>query len=201
LIRILLIIIGLLLLAFIGIQFIPVKRTNPLVTTQLKWDSPQTQALARRACMDCHSNETVWPWYSYVAPASWLIYYDVERGRSQLNLSTLGTAGQRAEGPSVRSGDLAYQLGQLLAGGEQRREPGEGQFQPRPGGQQQLGGQPPAGGRGPGGGVAGRMSEQIRSGQMPPAKYTLIHANARLTDAERQQLIQGFTATLAQTTP
>ncbi len=43
---------------FLGIQFIPVNQTNPPVTTQLKWDSPQVQALARRACMDCHSNET-----------------------------------------------------------------------------------------------------------------------------------------------
>jgi hypothetical protein len=59
--RILLIIVGLLLVAFIGIQLIPVQRTNPPVTTQLKWDSPQTEALSRRACMDCHSNETVWP--------------------------------------------------------------------------------------------------------------------------------------------
>ena len=68
--RIILVILGMLVVAFIAIQLIPASRTNPPVTTSLKWDSPQTEALARRACMDCHSNETVWPWYSYVAPAS-----------------------------------------------------------------------------------------------------------------------------------
>jgi hypothetical protein len=57
-------VIGLLLVAFIGIQLIPVKRANPPVTTPIKWDSPQTEALAARACLDCHSNQTVWPWYS-----------------------------------------------------------------------------------------------------------------------------------------
>jgi len=40
-----------------------------------------------RACMDCHSNQTVWPWYSYVAPMSWLVERDVRRGREEMNLS------------------------------------------------------------------------------------------------------------------
>ena len=48
---------------------------------------PKTQALAKRACFDCHSNETVWPWYSYVAPVSWLVYHDVMEGRGQMNFS------------------------------------------------------------------------------------------------------------------
>jgi hypothetical protein len=43
--------------------------------------------LAQRACFDCHSNETVWPWYSHVAPASWLVQRDVEHGREHLNFS------------------------------------------------------------------------------------------------------------------
>ena len=76
------------LLGFLGLQLIPVSgRTNPPVVTQITWDSPQTEALMRDACMDCHSNETVWPWYSYVAPVSWLVVHDVEEGRSRLNLS------------------------------------------------------------------------------------------------------------------
>lgn len=40
------------------------------------------------ACYDCHSNETRWPWYSYIAPFSWLIQNDVEEGRDELNFST-----------------------------------------------------------------------------------------------------------------
>jgi hypothetical protein len=72
---------------FLVIQLIPVSRTNPPVKTQIQWDSPQTEALVRQSCYDCHSNETVWPWYAYVAPVSWLVAHDVEEGRSRLNFS------------------------------------------------------------------------------------------------------------------
>ena len=51
------------------------------------WDSPVTRALAKQACFDCHSNETEWPAYSSVAPASWLIQHDVNEGRAVLNFS------------------------------------------------------------------------------------------------------------------
>lgn len=51
------------------------------------WDSPQTRQLAVRACFDCHSNETTWPWYSNVAPISWLTQRDVDEGRAELNFS------------------------------------------------------------------------------------------------------------------
>jgi hypothetical protein len=72
---------------FILIQFIPVNRSNPPVTQAIQWDSVETQQLADRACMDCHSNETMWPWYSYVAPVSWLVSHDVVEGREYLNFS------------------------------------------------------------------------------------------------------------------
>jgi hypothetical protein len=49
--------------------------------------SAEAAPLLRRACMDCHSNQTVWPWYSYVAPMSWLVEKDVRRGRDHLNFS------------------------------------------------------------------------------------------------------------------
>ncbi|MCA9908614.1 MAG: heme-binding domain-containing protein [Anaerolineae bacterium] len=62
--------------------------TNPPVTYTIQWDSPETEALARAACFDCHSNETVWPWYSYVAPMSILVAHDVEEGREKMNFST-----------------------------------------------------------------------------------------------------------------
>jgi hypothetical protein len=71
------------------IQFIPLpgRGNNPAIGAEPKWDSPQTRALVKRACFDCHSNETLWPLYSYVAPVSWLIYNDVMEGRSRLNFS------------------------------------------------------------------------------------------------------------------
>jgi hypothetical protein len=69
------------------IQLFPawIWQTNPAPQSQPTWDSPQTQALVQRACFDCHSNQTTWPWYSYVAPASWLITRDVIDGRKHLN--------------------------------------------------------------------------------------------------------------------
>lgn len=82
---------GLVLLAiFILIQLVPLGRdhTNPPVTQEPNWDSPQTRQLAQRACFDCHSNETVWPWYSNLAPMSWLIQNHVDEGRRRLNFST-----------------------------------------------------------------------------------------------------------------
>lgn len=71
------------------IQFIPASRpqANPAVVEEPAWDTPQTRALAKRACFNCHSNETVWPWYSQVAPISWLTERDVKEGRSHLNFS------------------------------------------------------------------------------------------------------------------
>jgi len=96
------IIIGLVVLAIL-IQLIPLlgRGNNPAVVAEPNWDSPQTRALAQRACFDCHSNETVWPWYSYVAPVSWLVYGDVMTGRSRMNLSEWNNshpdAGETAE--------------------------------------------------------------------------------------------------------
>jgi hypothetical protein len=70
-------------------QLVPYGRshTNPPVQAEPKWDSPRTRALAVRACYDCHSNQTTWPWYSNVAPISWLTQNDVTGGRSALNFS------------------------------------------------------------------------------------------------------------------
>jgi hypothetical protein len=70
-------------------QLIPYGRnhSNPAVSREPDWDSPRTRELAVRACFDCHSNETVWPWYSNIAPVSWFIQRDVDEGRSALNFS------------------------------------------------------------------------------------------------------------------
>jgi hypothetical protein len=61
--------------------------TNPAVGTEPAWPSAQARQLAVRACFDCHSNQTTWPWYANVAPMSWLIQRDVDAGRARLNFS------------------------------------------------------------------------------------------------------------------
>lgn len=61
--------------------------SNPPVRTDAPWPSPEAEAIARTACYSCHSNETDWPVYSYIAPASWLVRSDVEGGRHELNFS------------------------------------------------------------------------------------------------------------------
>lgn len=83
---------------FLLAQLVPVQRTNPPVTATPE-APPEVEALLRSACMDCHSNETIWPWYSRVAPVSWLVARDVREGREHLNLSAWDRydTGQRAE--------------------------------------------------------------------------------------------------------
>jgi hypothetical protein len=84
---------------FVAIQLVPYGRShsNPAVTAEPTWDSAQTRALAVRACFDCHSNQTAWPWYTNIAPVSWLTQRHVDEGRAKLNLSTWGTGRQETE--------------------------------------------------------------------------------------------------------
>ena len=74
---------------FAILQIIPYGRThsNPPTTMEPKWDSPRTRELAVRACFDCHSNETKWPWYANVAPFSWAVQFDVDSAREIVNYS------------------------------------------------------------------------------------------------------------------
>jgi hypothetical protein len=78
---------GVLGLLFAGLQVVPVERTNPPVESDVA-APPPVHTVLRRACYDCHSNETAWPWYSHVAPVSWLVTQDVQEGRGRLNFST-----------------------------------------------------------------------------------------------------------------
>jgi mono/diheme cytochrome c family protein len=127
------------------LQLVPYghSHTNPPVVSEPKWDSPQTRALAVRACFDCHSNETKWPWYTNIAPVSWLIQRDVDDGRRRLNFSDWG-APTRGEA----------------------RNPSE-------------------------------MGRAIQRGSMPPWFYLPPHPEAQLTQAEKDQLIQGLQTTLS----
>jgi mono/diheme cytochrome c family protein len=96
--------IWILLAVLIVAQAIRPSRTNPTTEAALDVSAetalpPATMSVFHRACNDCHSNLTVWPWYSNVAPASWLVTYDVRSGRKAMNLSEWGnyTAEHRAE--------------------------------------------------------------------------------------------------------
>ena len=85
---------GLGCLALFGLlQVVPYGRThsNPPVTGEPQWASAETRDLAFRACYDCHSNETKYPWYSNVAPVSWLTQNHIDEGRSNLNFSEFAT--------------------------------------------------------------------------------------------------------------
>ncbi len=128
------------LVLFVLIQAVPYGRnhTNPPVVQEPKWDSPTTRALAVRTCFDCHSNESHWPWYSHVAPASWLVQNHVDEGRRRMNFSEFQRSQKRAA----------------------------------------------------------NAAEEYESEDMPVEGYTWLHAEARLSDAERTQLLEGLKATL-----
>lgn len=119
------------------IQLVPYGRnhTNPAVTGEPAWDSPATRDLVKHACFDCHSNETVWPWYSNIAPVSWLVQRDVDEGREKLNFSEWDKGEAREEADEavevVKEGEMppfqylinhpearlsADELGQLITG-------------------------------------------------------------------------------------
>ncbi len=81
---------------FVAIQFVPYGwwKGNPPVVADAPWPDAASAEVARRSCYACHSNETNWPLYSYIAPMSWLVRSDVESGRDELNFSDW----DRAEG-------------------------------------------------------------------------------------------------------
>ena len=125
---------------FVAIQFVPYGRehTNPPVRQEPAWDSPQTRALVERACFDCHSNQTEWPWYANEAPVSWLVQHDVEEGRGALNFSEFDRPQEEAH----------------------------------------------------------EAAEEVEEGNMPMPIFLITHPEARLSDAERAQLVGGLRATL-----
>jgi hypothetical protein len=109
-----------LVLAFVAMQFVPYGRDhmNPPVAAEPRWDSPETRALAKQACFDCHSNETEWPAYSNVAPVSWLIQRDVSQGRAVLNFSEWHRPQQKAKqaADEVLEREMPLRMYQLMHG-------------------------------------------------------------------------------------
>jgi Haem-binding domain len=123
---------------FVALQFFNPPTENPPVKADFIAAAKPSAAVAadiRVACYDCHSDETRWPWYSRIAPVSWLIASDVIEGREHLNLSEWPAAPARA----AKKLDL--------------------------------------------------MNEEVDYREMPPRKYTLIHADARLSDAQRKEIL------------
>jgi hypothetical protein len=104
----LLLLVGLVLILLI--QLVPYghDHNNPPVVQEPQWSSAEARVIAQRACYDCHSNETTWPWYSNVAPVSWLVQHDVDEGRSELNFSEWGQGEQEVEeaGEKIREGEM-----------------------------------------------------------------------------------------------
>ena len=98
------------LIVALVIQLVPFghSHTNPPMTKEPAWDSPQTADLINRACYDCHSDRTTWPWYSNVAPVSWLVQRDVNDGRRHLNFSQWDQPQRHAKdiAQQVKEGDM-----------------------------------------------------------------------------------------------
>jgi hypothetical protein len=105
--------IAILILVLGAAQLVPYGRyhTNPPDGTLAAFDSPQTQALAERACFDCHSNHTRWPWYASMAPASWRIQHHVDEGREKLNFTAF-------DGANEKMADAAGEASKSITKGE-----------------------------------------------------------------------------------
>jgi cytochrome c551/c552 len=90
-------------------QIVPFGRNhaNPAVRAEARWATAQTRELTKNACFDCHSNLTTWPWYSKIAPGSWLIYNDVKGGREHLNFSEWNRPQEADDAvEAIRSGSM-----------------------------------------------------------------------------------------------
>jgi len=134
--RLIMIALLVIVVACVAIQLAPFGRShqNPPVQAEPAWDSPRTRELFFRGCGDCHSNETVWPWYTNIAPVSWMIQDHVLEGRAGFNVSEWG------------------------------RPENEGE----------------------------EAAELVSNGEMPLPSYLPMHPEARYTETEKQELIQGL---------
>ena len=101
---------GALVCAGLAIQLVPVPLTNPPVLSDIAAPA-EVKAILKTSCYDCHSNESVWPWYSRVAPVSWLVAADAARGRRHLNFSTWD-----GYPPEIRAKKLARTVREVAKG-------------------------------------------------------------------------------------
>ncbi len=120
------IIVAILVAVLAMLEILPRNHTNPPGRQEPAWKQPETRLLAKRACFDCHSNETKWPAYAIAAPVSWLIQRNVKQGRSALNFSEWDRPQTEiAEVGSVITGDKMPQELYLLTHPEARLTPSE----------------------------------------------------------------------------
>lgn len=115
-----------LVIVLVLVQFIPVNRTNPEFDSKKTMFAKETvppslKSTLTRSCGDCHSDTTTWPWYSNVAPVSWLVASDVHEGRKHMNFSEWGdyNAKQREEAlenmcEQIQQGQMPDKLYALL---------------------------------------------------------------------------------------
>ena len=106
-----------LLLAFIVIQFYPLDRTNEPVDEKINFIDTQkppqeVESLIKNACYDCHSNETKYPFYAYIAPFSWSVKHHINEGRENLNFSKWGNY------PAQKKSKLMEECAEMIAEGE-----------------------------------------------------------------------------------
>ena len=92
--------------ALVLVGTLVVSRDNPPVTQTIVWDSPATEHLARAACFDCHSNETQWPWYAWVAPSAFWVGSNVAMGRNAVNFSTYPNLEGSEMARRIQSGEM-----------------------------------------------------------------------------------------------
>ena len=118
------------------IQLVPVRRDNPPARTEVP-APPDVKAILERACYDCHSGRTQWPWYSHVAPVSWLVARDVHRGRREVNFTDWPFFDQDAQDH-----------------------------------------------------ILSHIVKQVKRRAMPLPIYLTMHPRARLTEQDRQRLVQ-----------
>lgn len=111
--RALALVVGIPVLVIAAIQLVPYGRghTNPPDGQLTAFDSDGTRQLAERACFDCHSNRTKWPWYSNIAPISWRIQQHVDEGREKLNFTAFDPSGEE-------TAEAAGEAGETVAKGE-----------------------------------------------------------------------------------
>jgi hypothetical protein len=93
------------------IQFVPVDRSNQPETAPLQ-APPEVMLVLERSCFDCHSQDTLWPWYARIAPVSWLVAHDVHEGRKHLDFSSWANL------PAVDRDELREEIGEEVSEGE-----------------------------------------------------------------------------------
>lgn len=119
---------------FIGLQFVRPAKTNPAIDEARALEqhiqmSAEVKATLKRACYDCHSNQTRWPWYSQVAPVSWFVIDHVNHGRSHLNFSDWSSYDRQEQAKYLEGIEETVQAGvmplssYLLAHGEAKLSP------------------------------------------------------------------------------